>query len=138
MAMARTRARGFTLIEVLAVAAVAGVLLVAAWPSQRAQIERARRTDAVAALMRVQFAQEQYRANHGLYSATLATLQGAGSARSPEGHYDIAIEGAQGEAVVIAAAARGAQAGDRECARLTLSLNQGLADYGPSSRCWNR
>lgn len=134
----RRRHRGFTLIEVAIVAAVAALLVAVAWPSQKAQLQRARRADAVAALTRVHVAQEQYRAHHGLYAPTLAVLVGAASPRSPEGHYDIAIETVDGESVRVAAAARGAQAGDGECARLTLALNQGLADHGPSARCWNR
>lgn len=132
------RARGFTLIEISIVVALAGVMVALAWPSQLQSLQRARRADAVAALTRVQFAQEQYRALHGLYAPSLAVLAGAAAGRSPEGHYDIVVESAQGQRVTVAAAARGAQARDGECARLTLNLDQGLADFGPSQRCWNR
>jgi len=132
------QAAGFTLIEITIVVALAGIVVSLAWPSQLQSLQRARRADAVAALMRVQFAQEQYRAHHGGYAPTLAALAGAAAPRSPEGHYDLAVESVEGQRVTVAAAARGAQARDAECSRLTLSLDQGMADFGPSQRCWNR
>jgi type IV pilus assembly protein PilE len=133
-------AAGFTLVEITITLAVALILASAAWPSQEKSLQRARRADAIAALTRVQFAQEQYRAHHGIYAATLAALQGAASPRSPEGLYDVALTDASGGRVVLAAAARpdGLQARDADCARLTIRLDQGLADFGPSARCWNR
>lgn len=134
----RRPAAGFTLIEIAVVVALAGIVVALAWPSQLQSLQRARRADAVAALMRVQFAQERYRALHGGYAPTLAALAGAVAPRSPEGHYDIVVESAAGQRVTVAAAARGIQARDAECGRLTLSLDQGLADFGPSQRCWNR
>lgn len=131
---------GFTLIEVAVVVALVGIVAAIAWPSHLAHLQRARRADAVSALMRVQLAQEQYRIQNGLYAPTLAVLRGAGAERSPEGLYDIVVQGASAEHFVVAAAARrdGPQAGDTACARLTLSLNQGMADFGPDARCWNR
>lgn len=122
------------------VCAVALLMAALAWPSLQGSLQRARRADAIAALTRVQLAQEAYRAHHGLYAGTLGVLRGAASPRSPEGLYDIAVQQAAGETLVVAASARadGPQAGDTACNRLTLSLNQGLADFGPSARCWNR
>jgi type IV pilus assembly protein PilE len=129
--------RGLTLIEVCLALAVLGVLAAAAWPSQHAQLQRARRMDGIGALTQLQFQQERFRAHHGRYSADLA---GVGPARSPEGLYLLAVADAGPDAVTLIARARpdGPQAADRECQQLTLRLNQGLADAGPSSRCWNR
>ena len=136
----RRRALGFTLIEVLVVTGATLIMTTVAWPSYRSQLMRARRADAVAALTRIQIAQEQYRAQHGLYAASLAVLRGAAAARSPEGYYALELEPPAGESVVVAAAARpqSPQAADRDCLRLTLTLNAGIADYGPSLRCWGR
>lgn len=136
----RPGARGFTLIELCIVAAVVGILASVAWPSYRENLVRARRADAVAALTRVHIAQERYRAQHGGYAPSLSVLTGATSPASPEGHYDIALDAPMGDSVTVAALARagGAQADDRDCARITLTLQGGVADHGPNARCWGR
>lgn len=131
------RPRGFTLIEVCLALAVVGILAAVAWPSQQAQLQRARRMDAIGALTRLQLAQEQFRLRHGRYSAK---LDGLAAARSPEGLYQLAVADAATDTVTLIARARadGPQHGDRECRELTLHLNQGLADAGPHGHCWNR
>jgi type IV pilus assembly protein PilE len=133
-------ARGFTLIELCLTVAVLGIVTVMAWPSLHGQLQRARRADAITALTRMQFAQEQYRARFGSYTSELAALSGAGSTRSPEGLYLMAVADAAGDSVTLAARVRtgGPQQGDHECLEITLRLSQGLADHGPSGRCWNR
>lgn len=134
------RSRGFTLIELCIVAAVVGILSSVAWPSYREHLQRARRADAVAALTRVHIAQEQYRARHGQYAPSLAALTGAGAPISPEGFYEIALDPPAGVTVTVAALARagGAQAADRDCLRITLTLQDGVAEHGPHARCWGR
>jgi hypothetical protein len=32
----------------------------------------------------------------------------------------------------------GGQAADRECNEITLRVDQGFVQHGPSARCWNR
>lgn len=132
--------RGLTLIEVCIVLALVGLLAALAWPSLQAQMQRARRLDATAALTRMQFAQEQHRARFGVYGTELAALAGAGAARSAEGHYELLLRDASAERVTLAARARadGAQRSDRECLEITLLLNQGQAEQGPASRCWSQ
>lgn len=122
------------------VLAVAGVLAALTWPPLQQQLQRGRRADAVAALMRVQLAQESHRAHHGLYAARLSALDGATSPRSREGLYDIELvaSGADGYTVRATARADSAAAADRDCATLSLQVRQGLADIAPSARCWNR
>ncbi len=136
----RREAGGFTLVEVLTVCAVAGVLAAVAWPSFQAQWRQAQRSDGVAALQQLQQAQEQYRAHHGLYADTLAPLQGVPQGRSAQGHYSLRLQRTEGEAYVAQAEALpdSPQAGDSACRMLTLHVNQGFAQRGPSSRCWNR
>lgn len=135
----RRRARGFSLIEVTLATAVVGVLAAAAVPSHLASLQRARRIDAMAALQRMQAAQEQYRSHHGRYGDQLAALVGVGSL-SAEGHYTLVVKAADGGRVTLAAQARGdgAQRGDTDCREITLRLDHGLAEQGPSGRCWNQ
>lgn len=133
------RAAGFTLVELCVVLAVAGLLAAAAWPSFQSQLQRGRRADAVTALMRVQAAQESHRAHHGLYASQLGALTGATAPRSQEGLYDIQLDGG-GDRYEARATARpdGAAAGDAGCATLRLQVREGIADFAPSARCWNR
>ena len=134
-----TRPAGFTLVELCIVLTVAGLLLTVAWPSYRTQLLRGQRADAVAALQRVQLAQESHRAFHGLYAAQLDALRGAAAPRSSEGRYDIALHGG-GVHYEAVATARGdtLAAADTTCAELRLRVHDGLAEYAPSARCWNR
>ena len=136
----RHRLRGFSLVELCVVMGIATLIVSLVWPSQQQQLQRARRIDAIAALNRLQMAQEAYRARHGIYSAQLAGLSGAGSVRSADGWYELALRDAAGETVTLAARALPdrAQHADQGCREITLRLNQGLADAGPSSRCWNQ
>ena len=138
--MLRTpRAGGFTLVELCVVLALAGVLAALAWPSFQSQLQRSRRADAVAALLRVQPAQESHRANHGLYASRLQALVGAGAAVSAQGLYDIGLSGG-GDRYEARATARAGSvaAGDSSCAELRLQVRDGVSDFAPSARCWNR
>jgi len=129
---------GFTLVEVACVCAVVGVLASVALPSYQASLQHARRSDAVAALTRLQAAQERMRAHHGLYSSDFGALQVA--AVSSEQLYGLAIEltGPDSYRASATALAGGAQAGDHACAQLQIDVKSGFVETGPSPRCWNR
>lgn len=116
-----------------------GLIVALAWPSQQAQLQRVRRLDATAALTRLQFAQEKHRLEVGRYSADLAALGTAGSARSAEGWYALSIHEAGADRVRLVARPLGrTQEGDRDCPEITLQLDRGQGEQGPSSRCWNQ
>lgn len=131
---------GFTLIELLVALAVAALLAGVALPSFADHWRQARRSDAVVALTRLQMAQEQYRAAHGLYAPTLAALRLGVLPHSDQGFYDISLEAVQPHQYRAVAAARadGSQSGDAACLRITLDVTDGIVDNGPEARCWNR
>lgn len=133
------RPRGFTLVELCIAVSVAAALAAVALPSYRGHLLQAGRVDAVAALTRLQAAQEQHRAAHGLYAARLGALRGVGAV-SPEGRYvvSLAMAGPEGYRATATARAGGPQAGDHECIELTLDVVQGFATPGPAARCWRR
>lgn len=133
----RRAGNGYTLVECALVLAVVAVLAALALPSFRGSELRMARLDAVAALTRVQVAQEQHRAAHGLYAADLSALVGVGAA-SPQGRYTLSIATTGPEAYTAVAAARGGQARDTACPALTLAVSNGFPHNGPSPACWNQ
>jgi len=127
------RARGFTLIEMLCVLAVAAILSTAALPGYHRVIAKARRSDATITLMRLQLAQESYRADHGRYGGPDELRL---PARTDAGHYRLAVVAAADDAFEAHAVADGVQAADADCRRMTLRVTAGRALYasGPSER----
>jgi type IV pilus assembly protein PilE len=131
---------GFTLVEIAVVLTVAALLLTLAVPRGIDMLSKARRADAVAALTRVQVAQESYRAHHGVYAADRRALGAAAMARSESGHYDIVLQDVMPQSYRAEAHARadGPQSRDASCLQLTLQVDDGQARAGPSPACWNR
>jgi len=119
---------------------VAGLLAAVAVPSYQAQLRQSKRSDAVASLTKLQQAQEQYRAHHGMYADALPVLRGVPQGRSEQGHYRLVMQRLEGELYTAQAEALpdSPQAADTACAVLTLRVNAGFAQPGPSARCWNR
>jgi type IV pilus assembly protein PilE len=136
MAVAQPAA-GFTLVEIAVVCAVAGLLAAMALPSFQSHLLRAGRADAVDALTRLQLAQAQYHAAHGLYATELAVLHGVPQPHSSQGLYALAVAGG-GDGYRATAVAQGRQRQDSACAVLSLEVAQGFTHHGPSARCWNR
>jgi len=139
--------RGFTLIEGLVGVAIAGVLSSIAYPSVEAQVQRARRSDALVALLQAQLAEERHRANNAGY-ATLAELGMRDT--SPAGHYRLQASTSAGGGYDLVATAVATQARDARCRVLRLSLVDGAlvqasgsdattANAADANRaCWSR
>lgn len=116
---ARRAAAGFTLIELMITVSVAGILSSLAYPSFMDQVQRVRRTDAVVAMMQVQWAQERWRSNSNAYG-TLAEIGMSG--RSTAGYYTLQLSANTVSGYEVMATATGAQARDATCAVLKLSM----------------
>lgn len=144
---------GFSLIELVITLVVVGVLTAIALPGLMQQIRKTRRADAVAAVLRVQQAQERYRATRPAYASSLDVDGLNLPATSPSGHYlmsSAAASGSEASAYVVRAQAQGPQAQDQACRYMVLSVTGGQLGYasgaqadaanvGPANRaCWGQ
>ncbi len=116
----RRRQTGFTFVELLAAMSVAGVLSGLAWPSFHGALQKSRRADALVALTQAQAAQERWRFNQRGYGS-LAQI--GVSPTTSGGHYTLAVTEADADRYVLQAVAAGAQAGDRACRVLRLTVD---------------
>ena len=145
------RRAGFTLIEMLIAIAIIGILATVAYPSYNASKRKTRRSDAAAAALTIQVAQEKFRGSCRFYAQTLGTADTCGTTAalstvkapgtSSEGYYtmSIAASSATGNAYQIVATAIGDQANDTGCTSMTLTFNAtnptGLKE---PTDCWAR
>jgi type IV pilus assembly protein PilE len=146
----RPRAAGFSLIEVLVVMVILGILAAIVLPSYQSSLYRSRRSDAMAALTKIQQAQERWRGNATSYQATLADLPGARESTSPSQYYDLSIVtdsvSASGYTARATATSGSKQAGDSACQVLEVQLTGGTFKYrsytsanalnGAPDPCW--
>lgn len=143
----RNKLFGFTLIEVMIVVVVLGILAAIAYPSYLQYVNKGRRSDAKAALLQIQLAEEKWRANNTSYTTALSSLGftatvvgGANVFYSPDEFYTLSASGASATAYTATATYTGVQTGDSSCK--TLSINQDNvktatnSSDAASSDCW--
>jgi type IV pilus assembly protein PilE len=81
---------GMTLIELMVTVAIVAILAAVAYPSYTSHIRKARRTDATAALLQIQVAQEKYFLQNSAYTTDLSIL-GFANSKTPSGYYTLSI-----------------------------------------------
>lgn len=125
--------RGLSLIEILIVVGVVGILAAVALPAYREHVLKANRKEALAALGRIQIAQESRRGSASAYG----TLADIGVAASTEGGlYTLAISNLTATTYTATATATGTQAADTACA--TIVATHAGPDIGTPAKkaCW--
>jgi len=135
--MYRSDTPGFSLLELLITLSIVAILASITVPSYSGYVARARRTDAMSALLQIQLAQVRWRATHRDYVDNLTAL-GWSDAQSPDGHYGVRILRSNAADFLALASPRGAQQTDA-CGVFAISA-QGpvyLAPYAGVD-CWNR
>ncbi|MFG1487872.1 type IV pilin protein [Oceanospirillum sp. HFRX-1_2] len=126
---------GFTLIELLIVIAIIGILATVAYPSYQSYAFESRRADAHTAILRIQLAQENWRANHSSYTNDMSSAGLNAATTSSEGYYTLAVENASSTGYKISATATGSQAGDTGCTKIELTKSASGENKSPAA-CW--
>jgi type IV pilus assembly protein PilE len=116
--------RGFSLLELLVTLAIVAVLGALALPGYTHVMNRALRQDARLALLRIQYRQELFFANHLRYANAFGSDAGLALApRSEQGHYQLELrtsaDGLRYTAIASADPA-GRQTRDLPCASLAI------------------
>lgn len=131
--------RGMSLVELIVVLTIVGVLSVVAMPSYRGYMQRAQRTEAKDALMRLANNQERHYIQFATYTNDLAALGFDTAGTTDGGLYNITVSGAdrQGFTATATPSAYGGMASDVECASFTIDeAGVRSASPDPESRCW--
>src|SRR5205807_9404837 len=139
------RMRGVTLIELLTVLIIVAVLSSLAVGSYRRYLLRSNRTDATAALLRIQVGEEKFFLQNNTYTTDVTDQPPTGlgvASPTPSGFYKFLITGDPNSTNNIAtsflatATAQSTQTQDTSCVTLTIT-DQGLRNSAPSTTdCW--
>ncbi len=131
-------ARGFTLIELMIVVAVAAILAVLSTAGYQNYLERARRSEARAFLLEAAARMERYRSTQGAYIDEAAKLGYADGALSPEKYYTLEIDLNAGPQYLLTVTPNGFV--DTDCTSLTYNSRKqkGFAGDGSFEICWGR
>jgi len=116
------RPNGFTLIELMIVVVIVAILAAVAVPSYQQYVQKARRTEAMSAILSAVTQQEKYFLSNNSYAANNAVL-GVG-ATTGSGDYTLSVS-----ATNIAAIATGKQTSDTQCRQFVYVLE--------TSRMWS-
>lgn len=141
--------KGFTLIEVMVVAAIIAILAAIAYPSYQDSVRKSRRTEAKEALLNAAALQERRFLQFNEYTATIADI---GGANTENGYYTLDAfdnrfsRGAcdpAGSCFTVTATATGVQAADTRCMRFEVdnlgirrSFNAATGGTETTDQCW--
>ena len=122
------RNRGFTLIELMIVLVIVGVISAVAYPAYIKSAQKGRRADAKTSLTRISQALERCFTQYGKYDSPSCTpyidsSPSFVSQNSDKGYYTITATALSDTAYTLQAAAvsGGPQAGDTDCATMTIT-----------------
>ena len=124
---------GVTLMELMIVVAVVAILGAVAFPSYQTHVMESGRAEAWSNLLRMSEDQERYYIQNNAY-ATTAQLGYVATESAPVYTYTVTL-GTPANGFTARATAVGGQAGDTECATITLT-NGGVRGGTSGGACW--
>jgi type IV pilus assembly protein PilE len=136
--------RGITLLELLLVLTIVGIVTALALPSFQRQLLRTHRTEAMAALLALQSAEEAFYLQHGKYTADVDAAKPGGLGLSPHSSSNryllsvaVATDGQTYVATAIPTPA-GGQAADFECLAFSVDSTgrRSVSGTGDVLHCW--
>ena len=131
------RSSGFTLLELMIAVTIIGILAAIAYPSYTEYVIRSKRADAKAALLKVQLAEEKWRANHTSYTSELGNTGLKLGTASPGGYYTIAISVADASNYTATAVPTFT---DAKCGTLGINQTGTKTETGSdtAANCWGK
>lgn len=150
---AATRARGFTLIELMITVVIASILMTIAFPVYLHQIRESRRTDARSALLDLASREERYYATNNVYTDVATNLGYTGwPQKVGSGYYNVnqptGINAATATSPATFTLSASPVAGmgqdrDSDCQTFTVTqsgqeLSTNSASVDSSSTCWSQ
>lgn len=136
--MAHTKARGFTLIEMMIVVAIVGILAAIAYPSYTRQVQQAKRADCQADMMEIAGIMERDYSRNNSYRNIFTAGVVANNQCPIDGGtqtYVLSFVGNPATTYTLQAVPAGAQASD-SCGTLTLTNTLAKGSGGPVTDCW--
>jgi type IV pilus assembly protein PilE len=128
--------RGVTLLELMVVVVILGILTAIAYPSYRQFIERAKRTEARALLLRIAVDQERFYLQNNIFG-NMADLQYDEPQITDSEAYSVTItSNTASDFSVTATYQLGGEEADK-CLTFTLD-GRGTKTSGPYTDCWTR
>ena len=138
--MKSNRIKGFTLLELLIVVAIAGILASVAYPQYTEYVKRAARSDAMVLLLDAANKQEQYYADNRSYADDLSLINVP--SKSENGYFTITVEvpDTGTSFTITATAASGTVASDTACTTFTITDTgiKGSTGTSDTDDCWER
>ena len=131
-----SRARGFTLIEVMITVAIVAILAAVALPSYREHVRKSRRAEAQAYLMAVASRQQQFLLDTRAYAPSLATV-GLAAPANVSAAYDVVVVAVAGPPPTFRLTATPKASTDQvqeRCGRL--EIDQSGAKTALLATCW--
>lgn len=133
----RRKLQGVTLVELMIVVVIISILAAIAYPSYRQYIAKAKRNEAMAALLKIATLQERWYLQNNTYTTNMTNLgfNGTNNVPSDTGTYIIRIVSADANTFVADANYQSSDVESTKCDVFTIN-GSGIKGSSPATDCW--